>query len=959
MNKRYILRGILIGSMLSTLFGSLMAQKAVVMNNNDTAAIPTTIVPGRLFETAKDNNTGAISTVSGETLYNTPVPNITNTLYGRLSGLTVTQGSGEPGYDNAKWLIRGIGSYGQGGYNVCKIFVDGFEVNSDYFSYLSPAEIKSVSVLKDAASLATFGMRGSNGVIWIETKRGKISKPKFQVLVRTGMQSPIKINKPLDSYDFANLYNQAISNDNGMVWTPKYSDSQLQAYKNGTGDDVDWYKQVLKDYGSFTDADMVFTGGDMNAKYYVVLDYANQGGLYNVSNTDQTSNEKLNKYNLRANLDFNIFKIFEAKVDIGGRIEERKAPNYATSTIMDDLAKYPSNIYPVYDGDTTNFSGTALYPNNPVGSIKGLGWASSHARILQGNFSLKERLDFITKGLYLNEAFSFNAYALSTYNKTKNYARYYNGVTTTTDKTTTILASGYGSGGQENWKQGIVTLGYERQFGLNSIISALNFHQSDYQGDGFFSYKYHYQNYNGRLNYKYDNRYVAELGFSYFGSDAYAPSHQWGFYPAFSAAWIASNETFLKSNPVVNYLKIRASIGKTGGSDSQETGSMSSFSSNGRYLYQQYYSSSQVGAFYQGNSTPQWASTLAPLFTANKDVFAEQSMKYDFGADFSLFKKLDASIDVFLDKRSKILTLDNSIMNYYGSVTSYNNVGKMTNKGLEISASYVDKIGEVGFSINGMASYSKNKIDYMAEVTPAYSYNGQTGRAYGTPIGLEAVGFYQLSDFNADGSLKSGIPVPAFGSVQPGDLRYKDLNNDGTVDQLDVTSIGKSPYPELTYAFGGSLNYKGFDLSILFQGTYGSSVNLLGSPYNQVVAFVNNGNAYDIAKGAWAYYPEQGIDTRATATYPRLTTLGNANNYRSSTFWMKSGDFLRIRNIELGYNFNIKLLNKLGISQFRFYINTINPITWSNLLKDYHLDPETLSGYPALKSLNAGITATF
>jgi TonB-linked SusC/RagA family outer membrane protein len=958
MNKRYIIQSILIGGMLSMITGSMLAQKTPSKADTTASTTSSIMIPGRLFSTSKNNNTAAISTVSGETLYKTPAQNITNTLYGLLPGLTVTQGSGEPGYDNAKLLIRGVGSYGYGGYNVCKIFVDGFEVNSNYFSYLSPAEIESVSVLKDAAALATLGMRGSNGVIWVETKRGKIGKPLFQIQFRTGMQTPEIINKPLNSYDFANLYNQAISNDNGMFWTPKYSTQNLQGYQNGTGTNVDWYKQVLKNNGSYTDADFTFKGGNVDTKYNVVLNYANQGGLYNVSNTDQTSNEVMNRYNLRANLDFNMFNIFEARIDLGGRIEERKSPNYSTSNLMNDLARYPSNIYPVHDGDTTLYSGTTLYPNNPVGSIMGLGWASTHTRTLQSNFGLKEKLDFITRGLYLNEAYSFNAYSLSTYNKTKNYARYINGATTTTDLTTSIVASGYGSAGQEDWRQGIVTLGYARQFGEHAITSALNFHQSDYKGDGFFGYQNHYQNYSGRFNYSYNNRLVAEFGFSYFGDDAYAPGNQWGFYPTISGAWIVSNESFLKTNKVINSLKIRGSVGKSGGSDSGANGFLSSFSSNGRFLYQQYYGAS-IGQFYTGNSTPTWANTLAPVFIPNNNVFAEQSLKYNAGADIILFKKLKASLDLFMDKRSGILTLDNSIMGYYGSNYYFSNVGKMTNKGFEVSASYSEKVGEVGYSINGMASYSKNKIDYMAEVTPAFPYNAQTGRSFGTPVGLQAIGYYQLSDFNADGSLKNGIPVPAFGAIQPGDIRYKDLNNDGHVDQTDVTSIGKSPYPELTYAFGGSINYKGFDLSILFQGTYGSSVNLLGSSYNQVVAFVNNGNAYDIAKGAWAYYPEQGIDTRATATYPRLTTKGNTNNYQNSSFWMKSGDFLRIRNIELSYNFSNQILSKCGLSKLSLFVNATNPVTWSSLLKDYHIDPESMSGYPVLKSVNVGITASF
>ena len=954
MNKRYIIRGILIGSMLSVLTGNVKGQE--LTTDADTTVVS---MPGSQFDPSRITNTGSVSTVEGETLYQTATPNLSNTLVGRLSGLTVSQGSGEPGNDNARWLIRGNGSYGFGGYNVCKIYVDGFEVNASYFTNLSAAEIESVSVLKDAASLATFGMRGSNGIIWVETKRGKIGPSSVTAQFRSGVQSATNINKPLDSYNYASLYNQAVSNDNGMVWSPQYSETELAAYQGGNGTNVDWYKQVMKDQGSYLDGDIIFNGGSNDARYNLVFDYANQQGLYDVANTDSTSNIRLEKFSLRANLDFNIFKIFDAKVDLGGRIEERKRPSYGTSGLMNNLANYPSNIYPVYDNpEGTHYSGTSLFPDNPVASSRGLGWYSTHARVLQGNFSLKERLDFITSGLYLQEAFSFNSYVLSTYSKTKNYARYADGSTTTTDQTTTIVASGYGSAGMEDWKQAKVTLGYDHQFGMHGLTAVLNFHQSDFKGDGYFGYKYHYQNLNGRANYNFDNRYVGELAFSYFGSDAYAPGNRWGFYPTISGAWVASNEKFLAGNKAIKFLKIRASVGKSGGSDAGATGNLAAFSSNGRYLYQPYYTGSYIGAFYTGNSTPTWQNTLVPLFIANQDVFAEQSVKYNVGADVNFFGKLDATLDVYMDKRSDILTLDNSILDYYGSNYSFTNVGEMTNKGIEINASYSDQIGELGFTISGMAFYSKNTIDYMAEVAPAYSYNAQTGRAFGTPIGLEAIGLYQLSDFNADGSLKSSLPQPLFGSVQPGDLRYEDLDSDGYVDETDVTAIGKTPYPELSYSFGGTLNYKSFDLSILFQGTYGSSVNLLDN-WSQVVAFVDNGNAFDIAKGAWAYYPDQGIDTRATATYPRLTTQENTNNYRSSSYWMKSADFLRIRNVELGYNFTKQLLHQLNLAELRVYVNATNPVTWSSLLDDYNMDPEITSGYPALKSVNVGVKVSF
>ncbi|WCT14856.1 SusC/RagA family TonB-linked outer membrane protein [Mucilaginibacter jinjuensis] len=976
MNKRYIIRSLFIGLALGVLNHPASAQTTVSSKRDSSAASNANAPkkePGRLFDVSKERSTAAVSVVAGDTLYKTPAPNITNTLYGRLPGLTVLQGNGEPGNDYANMGIRGIGSLAAGtsGYNTYKVFVDGFETTLAYFSYITPAEIESISILKDAAALSTFGLRGANGVIYVTTKRGKISKASVQFQARTGFQSALNINKPLNSYNYANLYNQAISNDNGNVWTPKYSASQLQAYANGTGTNVDWYDAVLKNRTPYTDGDLIFSGGDSTVRYNVTLDYSNQKALYDVSNSDITSNQTFGRYNLRSNLTFNMFKIFEARVDLNGRIEDRKQPDYPYNTaygtlgssLWKDLASYPDNIYPVKDA-AGHWSGTTLYPNNPVASLNALGVQSLHTRYLQGNFGLKENLSGITKGLYLDEAFSFNNSAQSVYNKYSDYARYYNGVTTTTNTTTPIVASTLMANQNIDVKQGTVTLGYDRQFGDHRITSAVNYQQYAYRTDDFNSFEYHYQNISGRGNYSYKNKYIGELGFSYFGADAYAPGHRWGLYPAISGAWIVSNEAFLQNNKTVSYFKLRASAGRTGSSDND----MSNFgfgTLNGRYLYQQYYQSNASGVYF-GSTGPSAQTTLNPRYIANADVKPEISMKYNIGADLKFFKKLDVSIDAFLDKRSNILTLNNTLPSDFGynngtTLAVFQNIGKMTNKGFEVSMNYTDHFGKVGYSINGQASYNKNKVDYMAEVTPNYAYNGATGLPYGTFRGLKSTGFYQQSDFNTDGTLKAGQPIPAFGLVQPGDLKYQDVNGDGKVDQNDVTKIGKSPFPELTYAFGASVNFKGFDLGALFQGVSGYSVNLLNTNLtSQTVAFINNGNAYQIAQGAWAYYPEQGIDTRATATYPRLTTVGNINNYgTASSFWIKSGDYLRIRNVELGYNFPAALIKKWGLGKLRAYVNAMNPVTWSSLLKDYHIDPETTYGYTGLKSYNIGVIVGF
>ena len=909
----------------------------------------------------EDVTTASTTTVTGDDLYKTVTSNFTNTLVGKLSGLIVKEGTGELGANNAQYLVRGMGSFGIGSWNTAKIFVDGFEVTAQYLSGLSPSEIESVSVLKDAAALAIYGEKGANGVIMIETKRGIIGKPSVNARLRMGVQMPTLDQKSLNSYDYASLYNQAVSNDNGMVWSPVYSADQLTAYKNGNGINVDWYDEALKSSGQFLDGDIVFNGGSKNARYNIDLGYLNNTGILNVPNTDQTKNLEYAKYNLRANLDFSVLDIFDVKLDMGGRIENTKRPNYSISQLFTDLSRYPSNIYHIYDNvEEGNYSGTAVYPNNPYASVNALGWQSYKARTLQTNFSVRERLDMVTPGLYMKQSVSFYSYTLSAYSKTRNYARWHQGVTTTTDETTSITASGYGSNGLQDWKQYQFTAGYDRTFGKHAVSAMLNWNVSSYRGESHDSYRYKYNtlNLNGFAHYEYNHRYVAELAFSRFGNDAYAKGNRWSTYPALSLAWVASEENYLKNNQIVNYLKVRASAGLTGSSESSATGVLSSFNTSGRYLFKDFFTYSSIGSFYTGKNQGNWQATYVPMFIPNEEAHAEKSMKYDLGIDATLFHGLDISVDAYLDKRYDILTIDNSLMGYYGKQYYFSNLGKMTSYGVDLSAVYTGKCGDVNYRVNGMMSYNKNRIDDMQEIPTANAFNAKTGRAYGTLIGLVADGFYDVTDFDANGNLLGDV-IPAFGKVQPGDLRYKDLDGNNVIDQNDVTAVGRTEYPEWYYSFGGKVDYKGFDLELLFQGTAGVSANLLDN-WNQVVAFVDNGNAFNIAKGAWAYYPTEGIDNRANATYPRLTTQSNENNYQLSSFWVKNASFLKLRTVELGYSFCSEKLRNAGISNLRVYLNANNLFTMSSLLKDYDIDPENITcRYPMMKSFNAGVSITF
>ena len=897
---------------------------------------------------AQDYGTGAVSTASGESLYKTATFSLADTFSDAFSGMTTYQGTGEFGNDNVRWLIRGLGSYGVGSWSTAKIFVDGFEVNAEFMRAMTAAEIDKVEILKDAAALALYGEKGANGVILITTKRGKVQTPSVQTRLRFGVQTPSSLNKPLGSYDYANLYNQAVSNDNGMAWSPVYSQEQLEAYQNGTGINVDWYNEAMRKAGTFMDADVILSGGSSAARYNINLDYLGNQGLLNTRNTDQTKNLGYDRFNLRANLDFKVLKIFEVRFDMGGRIEELFRPNYAISSLFGNLQKYPSNIYNVYDDpENTRFSGTAVYPNNPYASVNALGWYSYKARSLQTNLAVRERLDFITPGLFLEQAVSLYGYTLSTYSKTKDYARWHEGINTTTNEETTITASGYGSAGMQDWKQGRVTAGYQQSLGDHHLDASLNFGVSAYKGDGYFNFKYNTANLSGRLHYDYGHRYIVEAAFSEFGNDAYAKGHRWAFYPTVSAAWVLSNEDFLKGSGI-DWLKVRASAGMSGYSDSNATSVLSNYSSKGRYLFKDYYTNSYIGAFYMGAGTPTWQSSLVPMFTPSEDIHAEKSRKFNLGVDGRV-GGLSFTVDGFLDKRSDILTQDTSLMGYYGKQYTFSNIGRMTNYGFEVELGYAGAAGDFRYNLHGMVSYAHNTVDYMAEVTPAHPYNAQTGRPYGTYIGLVADGFYDITDFDNDGNLKESLAVPAFGSVQPGDVKYLDLDQNGVVDQNDVTAIGYSWVPEWGFVLGVELAWKGLDFRVVAQGVAGVSANLL-SNWTQTVAFVDNGNAYALAKGAWAYYPTEGIDNRAAATYPRLTTRSNENNYRTSSLWIKDGSFVKLRNVELGYSFK----------KVRFFVNGQNLLTLSPLLARYNLDPENVSSlYPALKSVNAGVSFTF
>ncbi len=912
-------------------------------NDNNAIFIPdSTFVAGTLVTIPKESSTISYASVSGENLLKMPSTNFTNSLFGWLPGLTVLQGSGEPGAGDAYLTIRGLGSYN---YPQPTIFIDGYQ--SDLI-YLSPSEIESVTILKDAAALAPLGMKGAHGVIWITTKRGMEGKPVIGVEFQTGLQKPTILSKPLSATEYAYLYNEAYSNDLGRVWNDYYK------IPGDIKSNTDWFDQVLKNSGFLNREDVTIRGGSATTKYFVLLGHAKSSGLYKVSNDDSHSNAKFEQFTVKANLDFSMLKFFEGRVNIGGRIEDRSNPNYSTANLWKNLESYPNIIYNPQNANGS-YPGTSTYPDNPYASVQALGLKTMHDRTLTANFDLKEKLDFILPGLYINQGVSLSSWTRGTRSVSRNYTRLINGVPQTTDRDSNYeVQDDYGTN-QWNRLQFQLGAGYVRNFGNSTLTTAVNYLQYQYHVDANRNSKaglnmdYAFQNIGGRIHYNWKNRYAAELGFSLSGSDNYEKGNRFGFYHALSFAWNVFSEKYPATNPNINLLRLRASVGTTG--NDQYNGE--------RYLYQKYYSSFGGGGFATGNDDPRWHNSIGLRNVPNPDIFAEKGYKYNIGIDSKFFSKLGVTIDAFLNKHEGIVSPDYSLSAVFGATPPYKNIGKVTNKGFEVATNYTSSIGKFNYSVGLNASYAINKIDYMAEYDALSESSAQTGKAIGTRFGYDAIGFYDITDFDANGDLISSLPKPSFGSVMPGDVKYRDTNGDGIVNQFDKVEIGKGFLPTLTYAGTINIAYQGFDLGLLVQGIQGREVNLLDDARLKTIAFENNGNVYEIAKNRWAYYPDKGIDTRSSATYPRLSLLSNNNNYQPSTLWIKKADYVRVRYIEIGYNLPQNVIQNAGLNKVRIYLNATNPFTASSLMSDYDLDPEVLSGYPALKSVTMGVSLKF
>ena len=904
----------------------------------------------------------AISTVYGRDLEKNFNLNLGNTLYGRLSGLVVTQGGSEPGVATPGMLIRGINTFG-GASNAPLYIIDGFISNgtgpANAFMQLTPEEIESISVLKDAAATALYGARAANGVVLVTTKAGKEGQLKVSFTTRQGFNQAQALPQFLNAYDYSVLYNEALNNDGLPI---RYTDADLEAYKNGSDPvfhpDVDWYDQVLRPASYASSYNLNFGGGDKFVRYFVSLNALSSQGLFKKFGdlSEESIDSKYAKYNFRSNLDISLSRRLSAEFKIAGSIEASSNPNnYTTGSTFSLLQSLPPNAFPVYNPNGS-YGGNALYAN-PVGNLISTGFYNNNSRTILSSLKFTEQLDMITKGLSVSAAVSINNYFEQGSRKSKQYPRYSITRGATGD---TIYSPPVGqltslSGAEETldqYRNFIVQafLNYQRTFGKHDISAMVMMNNDNVTLFGPASDPsnptanstdpYKHNSAAGRLTYVLNQKYIAEFSLGYMGSEIFAPEKRYGFFPAGSVGWILSNEGFLKQSQAINFLKLRASYGLVGNDIIASQGLST------RYAYTPTFGGG--GYFFGTGNTG--VGGFAENAIANNNVTWEKEKSLNVGLDIAFFKHFEASFDYFNRDRYDILVGSNStIPLYLGVITPTLNQGKTNNNGFDFALRYnSDTKKALQFFAAANVFYATSKIVFNAEAIQLNPLLLSTGNKIGQPLGLKAIGFYSADDIAQRSIDPKSVPGVLTEVIRAGDIKYQDIGGpegkpDGIIDGNDRMPIGNPSQPALSAGLHTGLRYKGFDLDLVFQGVTGNTVYLGGNTFH---AFQSNGQVAPIAFGRWT--PQ----TAESATYPRLSSRDNLNNYQFSSFWQRDGSFVKLRSAEIGYALPAQLTDKVRISSARIFINGTNLFSWDNI--EYG-DPESLTGYPVMRTLTLGL----
>ena len=921
----------------------------------------------------KESVIGAISQVTSKELLKSPAANVSQAIAGKIPGVITSQSSGAPGSDDMEIFIRGRASFA--GDNQPLIMVDGVERP---FSQISPDDIESISVLKDASATAVYGVRGANGVMLITTKRGVEQKPVVSLTANWQMQSPTRKDTYLDSYNSVLLLEEALAND-GLP--SQYSASDIEMYRRSSAGElsgidallypnVDWFDTVLRNSAPAQRYNVNILGGTKRMRYFASGEFYDQQGLYKNFSLDpygNKSNTNYRRYAFRANMDLLLTKDITFSVNFGTRFEERSGPNLNISggdflsateeRVFFELNRTPGWLFPISyrvgagDDERVLYGGSAQYQNNIVGRLAKGGFYNANNTINETNFIFDYKMDRLVKGLsaramasfdydaYYNRLFSadFATYEL---NDRDNYQSIdaYNKFNVDTE----LAYAGHSQ--ITKYKLYMeAQLNYARRFGKHDVTAMTLYNQNDYRYQSELAERY--QGLVGRTTYGYDDRYLMEMNFGYNGSENFMRGRRFGFFPSFSLGWRLNNEEFMKATEKwLSNLKIRGSYGEVG-NDVYKIGGAKQ-----RFLYEEVWRQPQNNSYYFGDTGFQGVyESQYP----NYIVTWERAHKYNLGVEFDFLHGLiNGSVDIFYEKRNDILTPYLTRPQWVGVNMAAGNLGKTKNSGYEIELRHRNKIGsDFNYNMGLTFAYAKNEILNMDEPEGMTDYRKREGHPINQFYGLISEGFITQADLS-----DPNLPKSTFGDVKVGDLKYRDMNNDGFIDERDETFIGYSDIPEYTYSFSIGCDYKGIGLSMMFQGV--ENVSRYYDAYTQF-AFIEGGKVKEHHLDRWNPALSEAENLK-NAKYPLLHSdaIGD-HNQRGNTFFLRSGDFLRLKNVELSYTLPSNWIKATGMTECRIYVNGNNLLTFDSL--DGLVDPESRGSnkYPIMRTLNFGANVKF
>lgn len=919
--------------------------------------------------TKKVTVTGAISSMKSEELIKAPVGSVANALAGKIPGLSSVQESGQPGADNAQIYVRGVGSLTEGG-SAPLCLVDGVERS---FTQIDANEIDDITVLKDASATAVFGVRGANGVILITTKRGQKGKAKVSFSTSAAMQIPTRIPEFANSYDWATTYNQAQVHDGVKPELVTFKPDVLEAYRTGSNplifSDTNWTDMMIKSHAWQTQHNFNISGGSERVRYFGSLGVYTQAGLFNTFDTDEyATGFNYNRYNYRVNMDVDVTKTTQLKINLGGLLSDKREPNYNNGTytavkfLFRDLYSASPLAGPgIVDGKWISPNLQIVIPGIPgaidgLGSYYGRGYNTNDNNTINFDLSLQQKLDFITKGLKMHLKGAYNS-GVSTSKRRESSAEHYESfidndgktmIRKMNDKSTLGYKDGHGQ--SRNWYLE-AALNYKRDFKDHHVSALLMYNQSMnyYYGGGYDAIPRAYVGLVGRATYDYKTRYMADFSVGYNGSENFAEGKRFGAFPAGSVGWIVSEEKFMKSlKPFVSYLKLRGSWGLVG-----------SDRGGGRFIYLPDVYNLSTGSYSFGSSNNFKVSGSNEARVGNPNVSWETAFKQNYGVDLHFFdSRLKTTFDYFIEHRKDILISRNINPGYLAIKLPIYNLGKVDNKGFEVTARWDDKFQDVRYYVGGSVSYAKNKIVYNDEIPQPYEWMRRTGRPVGQSFGWVTDGFFSEEDVKNYASTKGqegGIPDHGTGfTPSPGDVKYKDLNGDGLIDHNDNAAIGNPRYPLLTANLNAGFSWKGFDFSMTWSGAFKTS-RMVGSFFRIPFGSNKNGSLLSyMIEDAWT--PEKGNASKAPAI---SLSKSVANNYRDSDLWLRDASYVRLKNIELGYSLPKSVISKLKLNTLRFSVSGYNLLTFDGLkVCDPEANPEG-TAYPLIKVVNFGLKIGF